>query len=72
MEDGAIGNVEIGLRETICGSSGLVVVSTGATTDSVAGSIELVGGTSDKGQGRDVDICGVVRVPLLELEDVSC
>ena len=33
-------------------------MSCGSSTDSAAGSIELIGGTSDKGQGRDVDIRG--------------
>ena len=38
--------------------SGTFNVSCGSSTDSAAGSIELIGGTSDKGQGRDVDIRG--------------
>lgn len=35
-----------------------VVISTGATADSAAGTLQLQGGTSQQGQGGDVDLLG--------------
>ena len=34
------------------------MISTGATTESAAGTLQLAGGTSEQGQGGDVDILG--------------